>query len=86
MTEKRTTMEIHMAVKTAGIKAVDLLVEAGGLSRGQVKKAMKNGAAWLERRGHVQRLRRADRRLLRVTSCICTTTPISSSRCRPRPN
>jgi len=64
MIEKRTTMEIHMVVKTAGIKAVDLLVEASGLSRGQVKKAMKNGAAWLERRGHVQRLRRADRRLL----------------------
>ncbi|WP_457665328.1 RluA family pseudouridine synthase [Thiolapillus sp.] len=57
-------MEIHMVVKTADIKAVDLLAEESGLSRGQVKVAMKNGAVWLERQSHVQRLRRADRKPL----------------------
>ena len=62
MKEKQTVMEIHMEVNTADIKAVDLVAEQSGLSRGRVKRAMKNGALWIERRGHVQRLRRADRK------------------------
>ncbi len=57
-------LEIHMAVKTPDIKVVDLLADESDLSRGQIKKAMQNGAVWLERGGHVQRLRRADRKPL----------------------
>lgn len=64
MPEKYKVLEIHMAVKTHDIKAVDLLADESNLSRGQIKKGMKNGAVWLERGGHVQRLRRADRKPL----------------------
>lgn len=62
MTEKQTVLETHLGVKSADIKAVDLLADESHLSRGQIKKAMKNGSVWLERGGHVQRLRRADRK------------------------
>jgi tRNA pseudouridine32 synthase/23S rRNA pseudouridine746 synthase len=62
MTEKQTVLEIHLGVKSADIKAVDLLADESDLSHGQIKRAMKNGSVWLERGGHVQRLRRADRK------------------------
>lgn len=62
MPEKYKVLEIHLEVKTPHIKAVALLADESDLSRGQIKSAMKNGAVWLERRGHVQRLRRADRK------------------------
>ena len=57
-------LQLHVEVEQADIKAVELLADSS-LSRGQLKKAMKNGALWLERKGKVKRLRRADRKLLR---------------------
>ena len=56
-------MEIHVETPGPDIKAVELLAMESGLSRGRVKRAMANGAVWLERGGRVQRLRRGDRRL-----------------------
>lgn len=56
-------MELHVGAEQPDIKAVDLLVQHCDLSRAVLKKAMKNGALWLERKSHVQRLRRADRKL-----------------------
>ena len=58
-----TQIELHVEAGTGEIKAVDILARHCGLSRGQLKKAMKNGALWLERGKRVQRLRRADRML-----------------------
>jgi tRNA pseudouridine32 synthase/23S rRNA pseudouridine746 synthase len=63
MMDTTTLMEIHVEAPGEDIKAVDLLAKESGLSRGQVKKAMANGAVWLEREGHVRRLRRAARKL-----------------------
>ncbi|BAO43316.1 pseudouridine synthase family protein [Thiolapillus brandeum] len=57
-------IELHLEVGSQEIKAVELLAGHCGLSRGQLKRTMRNGALWLERKGHVQRLRRADRRLV----------------------
>ncbi|WP_456403642.1 RluA family pseudouridine synthase [Thiolapillus sp.] len=63
MKENQTVLELHLEARDDTIKVVELLAEESGLSRIQVKRAMKNGALWLERKGHVQRLRRAARRL-----------------------
>ncbi|HID46185.1 MAG TPA: RluA family pseudouridine synthase [Chromatiaceae bacterium] len=65
MKDKQTVLERHVEVKTEDIKAVDLLANESGLSRGRIKRTMKNGAVWVEREKHVQRLRRADRKLRR---------------------
>ena len=56
-----TQIELHVEAGAEEIKAVSLLARHCSLSRGQLKKSMKNGALWLERKGRVQRLRRADR-------------------------
>jgi tRNA pseudouridine32 synthase/23S rRNA pseudouridine746 synthase len=63
MLEAQTVMELHVEVQGESFKAADLLADRSGLSRGLVKKAMSRGAVWLERSGHVQRLRRVDRKL-----------------------
>ena len=59
-----TQIELHVETGEGEIKAVNLLAQYCSLSRGQMKKSMKNGALWLERKGRVQRLRRADRVLV----------------------
>ncbi len=56
-----TQIELHVEAGAEEIKAVELLARHCSLSRGRLKKAMKNGALWLERGNRVQRLRRADR-------------------------
>lgn len=43
--------------------AVELLVDATGMSAGQIKKAMAKGAVWLERGNRTVRLRRVKRAL-----------------------
>ena len=54
--------EYHLIVEEE-TDAPALLAPATGLTRGQIKRAMANGALWLERGGNVARLRRAGRRL-----------------------
>ncbi len=56
-------MEVHVEVPGEDFNCVDLLAEHSGLSRGQLKKAMFNGAVWLERGRQVRRLRRVGRKL-----------------------
>jgi tRNA pseudouridine32 synthase/23S rRNA pseudouridine746 synthase len=56
-------IESHVAVESAGQNAVDLLQQASGLAKQRVKFAMTQGAVWLTRDGHTQRLRRAKRKL-----------------------
>ena len=58
---KDTQIELHVEAGNEEIKAANLLARHCSLSRGRLKKSMKNGALWLERKGRVQRLRRADR-------------------------
>jgi len=62
MKETRQRREYHLVVNQEA-DAPALLAPETGLSRGQIKRAMANGALWLERRGSVARLRRAGRRL-----------------------
>jgi len=64
MEDTQTVLELHLGATQSDIKAVELLAQHCELSRTVLKKAMKNGALWLERDDHVQRLRRADRKLL----------------------
>ena len=54
--------EYHLEV-TRPAAAPALLAEHTGLSKGQIKRAMAQGALWLERQGSVRRLRRAARAL-----------------------
>jgi tRNA pseudouridine32 synthase/23S rRNA pseudouridine746 synthase len=56
-------IESHVAVESAGQNAVDLLQQASGLAKQRIKFAMTQGAVWLTRDGHTQRLRRAKRKL-----------------------
>ena len=62
MKEPRQRREYHLVVNEEA-DAPALLAPDTGLSRGQIKRAMANGALWLEREGRVSRLRRAGRRL-----------------------
>ena len=54
--------EYHLIVKEYA-DAPALLAPVTSLASGQIKRAMANGALWLERGGNVARLRRAGRRL-----------------------
>mgnify|MGYP001812504204 FL=1 len=63
MTSPASRIEEHIVVESPAGSAVDLLHEASGLSKGQLKAAMTKGAVWLTRGKHTQRLRRATRKL-----------------------
>ncbi len=54
--------EYHLIVEEE-TDAPALLAPVTGLAMGRIKRAMANGALWLERGGNVARLRRAGRRL-----------------------
>jgi tRNA pseudouridine32 synthase/23S rRNA pseudouridine746 synthase len=54
-------IESHVTVESAQHDAVTLLQEASGLPKQRIKHAMAQGAVWLTRAGHTQRLRRAKR-------------------------
>jgi tRNA pseudouridine32 synthase/23S rRNA pseudouridine746 synthase len=56
-------IEEHIVVESPAGNAVDLLHDASGLSKGQLKAAMNKGAVWLTRGKNTQRLRRAKREL-----------------------
>jgi len=61
MDQPNERMEKHVRVDSPGGNAVDLLQEASGLSKQQIKSAMNKGAVWLTRGKNTQRLRRASR-------------------------
>jgi len=56
-------IESHVTVESADHDAATLLHAASGLSKQRIKFAMVQGAVWLTRGGHTQRLRRAKRAL-----------------------
>ena len=56
-------LEVHIPVGSSESNAVDLLQQATGLAKQQIKSAMTQGAVWLTRGNKTQRLRRAKREL-----------------------
>jgi tRNA pseudouridine32 synthase/23S rRNA pseudouridine746 synthase len=56
-------IESHITVESAGPVAADLLHQATDLPKQRIKHAMTQGAVWLTRGRHTQRLRRAKRAL-----------------------
>lgn len=56
-------IESHLTVESAGQNAADLLQQATDLPKQRIKHAMTQGAVWLTRDRHTQRLRRAKRAL-----------------------
>jgi tRNA pseudouridine32 synthase/23S rRNA pseudouridine746 synthase len=63
--EAPARIESHVTVESPDHDAVTLLQEASSLSKQRIKFAMAQGAVWLTRDGHTQRLRRAKRALKR---------------------
>ena len=55
--------ELHIKANAAGQTALDLLAENAPVSKQKIKKAMQNGAAWLESSNGIHRLRRAKKQL-----------------------
>ncbi|MCW8852188.1 MAG: RNA pseudouridine synthase, partial [Gammaproteobacteria bacterium] len=55
--------EVHIKASVAGQAALDLLAENAPVSKQKIKKAMQNGAAWLESSNGIHRLRRAKKQL-----------------------
>ena len=55
--------EVHIKASVAGQAALDLLSENAPVSKQKIKKAMQNGAAWLESSNGIHRLRRAKKQL-----------------------
>lgn len=56
-------IEAHLPVTSAADTPLDLLHEATGLAKQRIKLAMSQGAVWISRDRHTQRLRRAKRAL-----------------------
>lgn len=56
-------IESHVVVESPEQNVLDLLQQASELPRQRIKFAMTQGAVWLTRGGHTQRLRRAKRKL-----------------------
>ncbi len=56
-------IERHVPVESPDRDAATVLQEATGLPKQRIKHAMVQGAVWLTRGGHAQRLRRAKRKL-----------------------
>lgn len=59
MFEISSKFEKHIPVIIKGMAAVDLLAQATGLSKQQVKNVMQKGAVWVTKGNKTQRLRRA---------------------------
>ena len=57
------TIEAHITVESPDASPVELLQAATGLAKQRIKVAMTQGAVWLTRGRHTQRLRRATRSL-----------------------
>ena len=56
-------IEAHLPVASAADNPLDLLHDATGLAKQRIKLAMAQGAVWISRDRHTQRLRRAKRAL-----------------------
>jgi len=56
-------IESHVVVESSDQNTLDLLQHASELPKQRIKFAMTQGAVWLTRGGHTQRLRRAKRKL-----------------------
>ena len=63
MTAPAKRVEAHVPVESSTDLPVDLLHQATGLSKQQIKSAMTKGAVWVTRGRNTQRLRRAKRTL-----------------------
>jgi tRNA pseudouridine32 synthase/23S rRNA pseudouridine746 synthase len=63
MSDHAERFEKHISVPSNGILAVDLLADASGLSKQQIKSIMLKGAVWISKGKKTQRLRRAKRGL-----------------------
>lgn len=55
--------EFHLPIHHDGETAVSVLAHASGFSKQHIKRTMKDGAVWLTRGQHTQRLRRASKAL-----------------------
>lgn len=62
MTER---FEQHITAETSGTTAIELLAEHTCLSRQRLKRAMSNGAVWLESNAGINRVRVASRSRLK---------------------
>ena len=63
MSNPSAHIESHITVESPDQSAVELLHAETGLPKQRIKNAMTQGAVWLTRKGHTQRLRRAKRKL-----------------------
>lgn len=63
MNSSHDHIEAHVRVESPDDGAVDLLLRGTGLSKQRIKVAMTNGAVWITRGRHTQRLRRVKREL-----------------------
>lgn len=71
MSQTQIKNEYHIPVESADQLALDLLVEASGLSRQKIKQAMQKGCVWLENENYIQRLRRAKKVLEKGATLHC---------------
>ncbi len=55
--------ETHLVIESPEDSPIDLLKKETGLSKQRIKRAMTQGAVWMTRGKHTQRLRRATRKL-----------------------
>ena len=66
MSDKATIVEKHLTIEDHNQgNAVDSLATSTGLSKQQIKMAMKKGAVWLSTGNRVQRLRRSKKTLIK---------------------
>ena len=63
MADQNTSFERHIQVNRTDCSATDQLVDATGLSRQRIKKAMQKGAVWHSREKTTRRIRRASRQM-----------------------
>ena len=63
MSDPSDRIEAHVTIASPDESSVDLLQQATGLPKQRIKLAMTQGAVWMTRGRHTQRLRRAKRAL-----------------------
>ena len=61
--QQTARIEAHVRVESPARNSIDLLQEATDLSKQRIKLAMTQGAVWITRERHTQRLRRVTRSL-----------------------
>ncbi len=63
MSDDGQAIEVHVRIESEEDRPLELLMQSAGLSKQRVKFAMAQGAVWITRGRHTQRLRRAKRAL-----------------------